>query len=101
MNIRNAKSVVVTFVLVMIIAVSFVTSLPANHPVSPPVADSTSPQPTPTEISSYIPRSEPARIELPSQPVPQQVVIQFAPETTDAERIEYVESIGGTVVESI
>ena len=51
--------------------------------------------------SSYITRSEPAGVESLSQSVPQHFVIQFILEANDAVRIEHIESIGETVVESI
>src|SRR5688572_22833740 len=42
------------------------------------------------------PTTEPIIDEPPQEPVPNQVVIQFAPETTEEERTKYIEQLGGT-----
>ncbi len=54
-----------------------------------------------TPAAPYVPITIPEAIEAPVEPVPDQVVIQFSAETSAEEKQAYVESIGGTVVQSI
>ncbi|NLF74479.1 MAG: S8 family serine peptidase, partial [Chloroflexi bacterium] len=81
-----------------------VVRMPAE---SAPVANVQAGDPPPTEPPpdeppvEQEPQTEPAQVVIPSGPVPQQVVIQFDPASTAAERIAYVESIGGTVSKDI
>ncbi|HND93506.1 MAG TPA: S8 family serine peptidase, partial [Anaerolineales bacterium] len=90
----SIKYIVITVLLVIFV----VASLVVNQRTGTSTVSSETQE---GETSSYIPQSEPVRVDAPSQPVPQQVVIQFAPDATEAERAAYIESIGGTVVESI
>jgi thermitase len=53
--------------------------------------------PAPTPISSSAPLIIPARPE----PIPAQIIITFAKDTTEEERSSYITSIGGTVSEEI
>ncbi|MBK7317663.1 S8 family serine peptidase [Candidatus Villigracilis affinis] len=85
-------------VMAVLLVIFIVASLVMNQGTGNPAVSS---EPQTDETSSYVPKSEPLKLDAPSQPVPQQVVIQFAPEATEAERAAYIESIGGTVVQSI
>ena len=56
---------------------------------------------TSVPVPAYKPVTQPQAVEVAAEPIPQQVIIQFVPESTNEERVEYVESIGGTVVDLI
>lgn len=62
----------------------------ATHTVSPSVLPSQAPQIAATEVPV-----------LPENPVSNQIILQFAPETSEAEREAYIRSIGGTIQQSI
>ncbi len=83
-------------VIVTLLAVFIVTALLVSQQ-----ATGTFSQSQAEDVSSYVPKSEPVKVDAPSEPVPQQVVIQFAPQATEAERKAYIELLGGTVVQSI
>jgi Leucine-rich repeat (LRR) protein/subtilisin family serine protease len=52
-------------------------------------------------VSQRPPQVEPAHIEIPREPVSDQLVIHFTSEATEAERTAYIESIGGEIVQHI
>lgn len=56
---------------------------------------------TATTTSTPLPTSTPLQLDQSEGVVVGQVVIQFSPTTTNAEREAYVQSLGGTVVEEI
>lgn len=93
------------------------TTTQANNLLSPPNIDAliasehpiVLPQPvitqiptsTATVIAPYVPVTKPNDIKAPVEPVSDQVVIQFSADTSAEEKQAYVESIGGTIVQSI
>ncbi|MCG2784936.1 MAG: S8 family serine peptidase [Anaerolineae bacterium] len=57
--------------------------------------------PSSTPVPAYRPVTAPNAMQPPAEPIPDQVVIKFAPDTSPEERATYVEALGGVVVESI
>lgn len=73
----------------------------SGKPFQPFVSTNPNPQPTATQPTFYIPITNPVKVQAPLIPVPAQIVVQFAPDTTTQERQAYIESVGGTVLDSI
>jgi len=67
----------------------------ASLNTQPPFEATASPVPT------YRPIVVPPTVNAPAGPAPDQVVIQFAPHSSEDERAAFVKSIGGTVVKKI
>ena len=87
------SAIVVFLVLSLFVGSGLVPSASASK--SNPVQ--TEPSPTPTRQ----PTVEPQKVGVPREPIPAQVIIQFAPNTTDKERVAYIESLGGAIVKDI
>jgi hypothetical protein len=56
---------------------------------------------TPLAAGTPLPAEPPTRIEAPREPVPNQIIVQFKPESTEAQRTQYIEKLGGTVSQQI
>ncbi len=94
-NYRKAvfSAVVVFMFLILVFGNGFIQSGNADN--SNPI------QTTPPTMQSYQPTVEPQKVNAPREPIPAQVIIQFAPNTTAKERAAYIKSVGGTVVKNI
>ncbi len=81
--------------MLLFLSVGNLMTPPASAENSTPVQS----EPPPTQ--GYQPTVEPQAVSLPKEPIPAQVIIQFAPDATEKERSAYIESVGGTVLKDI
>jgi subtilisin family serine protease len=104
-SIANRKWMVFCVLLIAAIVLSVTAKPPQpsglQEDASSPSQDPAGRTGTPTPAPEYKPLTQPHRIDPPAQPVPAQIVIRFAQNTTQEDRAAYVESVGGTVVQSI
>ncbi|MEO8607223.1 MAG: S8 family serine peptidase, partial [Chloroflexota bacterium] len=72
------------------------TGLPVELPAdSPPVSSSSNA----TQIQA--PDSATTTLNIPSDPIPNSMVIRFKPEMTDQQRLDYIAALGGQIVQEI
>jgi thermitase len=55
----------------------------------------------PSNLTADISPTQPALLNIPDEPVPNSMVIRFEPELSQAERLAYITSLGGQVVQEI
>src|SRR5215213_8823098 len=90
---KTLFSIVVIFVLLFS---SLGNSLAPSTTVE---KDSVKPGPSPTQ--AYQPAVEPRVVTVSREPIPSQIIVRFAHNSTQKERAAYIKSVGGTVVKNI
>jgi thermitase len=95
----KARKAIFSVVLLLILVFVFI----AGSRMTPTESNnkSATSRPDPSPSATLQPTVEPQIMRVPKDPIPDQVVIQFAPDATEAERTSYIQSLGGTVVNQI
>ena len=99
---RSRNILIGSLFVVVVISVFCARGLPATMAQVQPSSNPT-PQniETPAPVAPYVPVTSPQEVKVPSEPIPSQVVIQFTSDTSTEDKLAYIDSIGGSVIQDI